>query len=128
MYNITSGNILADVLYLVYGSQSVIYNGVTYTTDQTFRGAQSISTFTFFGTGTQIVYELLELQASALIFDENNIDYPLFPEITRLKGFEIEYQQNANDIIFNDITALNGFAMELLDYPFYSFQISETRL
>jgi len=128
MYNISSGNIQVGILYLVYGTQSVTYNGTTYTTGQSFRGVATVSTFTFSGTGTQFVSEILELQGSAIIFDENALDKPIFLSTTNLNGFAIEYQQNANDIIFNDITTIKGFAMELLDYPFYSFAITETRL
>jgi len=128
MFNITTGNILAGVLYLVYGTQSVIYNGNTYNHGQTFRGISSINTFTFSGTGTQLVYEISEFSASALILDENALDIPVFNDTTQASNFSIEFQQNNNDISFDDITALNGFSIELLDYPFYSFTVSETRL
>lgn len=128
MYNISSGYILENVLYIVYGSQSVTYNAVTYTTGQTFRGIRSITAFTFSGTGTQLVYELSELRGSTIAFDENAIDSSLFSDTTKISGTAIEYQQNANDIVFTDITVLKGFTMELLDYPFYSFLITETRL
>ena len=60
MLNITSGNIKAGVLYLVYGTQSVIYNGSIYSNGQVFRGISSITTFTFSGSGTQLVYEIQE--------------------------------------------------------------------
>jgi len=56
------------------------------------------------------------------------LDAPIPFDTTMLYGFAIEYMQNANDIVFNDVTVLNGFAMELLDYPFYSFTITEKRL
>lgn len=128
MFNITSGNIRDGVLYLVYGAQSVTYNGSTYVTGQTFRGILSIENFTFAGTGTQLVYEILELRGALIIYDENFSDLPDFADVTLLSGFTIEYQQNENDLIFNDITTLKGFAIELLDFPFYSFMINETRL
>ena len=115
-------------MYQVYGVQSVTYNGITYSTGQTFRGIISVTTFTFSGTGTQLVYEVLELAASAIIFDENSLDDPVFTDTTQLSGFAIEFQQNANDIVFDDITTLKGFAIELLDYPFYSLAITEQRL
>lgn len=128
MFNITSGNIKWGVLYLVYSTQSVTYNGATYSAGQTFRGVGSVTTFTFSGTGTQFVYEVQEFAASSLIFDENSLDSPAFPDVTKFSGFAIEYKQNANDIIFDDSTILKAFAIELLDYPFYSFAISEIRL
>ena len=128
MFNITSGNIQENVLYLVYGTQSVLYNGTTYAVGQTFRGISSITTFTFSGLGTQLVYEVTELKGANITFDENTLDNPVSSDITKLSGFAIEYQQNTNDITFNDITTLKGFAMELLDFPFYSFLINETRL
>lgn len=128
MYNITSGNILRDILYLVYGTQSVIYNGTTYVAGQTFRGVSSITAFTFSGTGTQLVYEVMELKGANIIFDENTLDNPISSDITKLSDFAIEYQQNTNDITFNDITTLKGFAIELLDFPFYSFEVTETRI
>jgi len=128
MFNITSGNILRNVLYLVYGTQNVIYNGATYITGQTFRGIPSITTFTFSGSGTQLLYEVTELRGANIIFDENALDSSLFSDITKHSGFAIEYQQNTNDIAFNDITTLKGFAIELLDFPFYSFFINETNL
>jgi len=128
MYNITNGYLEADILYIVYGAQSLTYNGTTYNTGQTFKGVAGIPDFTFLGTGTQLVYEVLELDGAAIEYTENALDAPISSDTTMLYGFAIEYMQNANDIVFNDVTVLNGFAMELLDYPFYSFTITERRL
>lgn len=128
MFNIVSGNIKAGVLYLVYGAQSVTYNGTTYTTGQSFRGVLAVTTYTFSGSGTQLVYELVEERGASISYEENALDNPVFSDTTKFSGFAIEYQQNANDIVFNDVTALKGFAMELLDYPFYCFAITETRI
>lgn len=128
MYNIASGYIQAGILYIVYGAQCVTYNGTIYTIGQTFRGVALVTAFTFSGTGTQLVYEVLELDGAGIEFVENALDAPVFPDTTMLNGFAIEYLQNANDIVFTDVTVLNGFAMELLDYPFYSFAITETRI
>lgn len=128
MFNIVSGKIQQGVLYLVYGAQSVTYNGTTYTTGQYFRGVLGISTFTFSGSGTQLVYETFEIRGSNIEYVEDSTDKPVFADTTKLIGFAIEYMQGANDITFNDITVLNGFAIELLDYPFYSFAITESRL
>jgi hypothetical protein len=125
MYNIASGYIEDGVLYTVFGGQSVTYNGTTYNTGQSFRGVAGVYSFTFSGTGTQLVYELLEFKGAAIHFHENSLDLPVFPDPTVFKGFGIEYMQNANDILYNEITNLNGFAMEILDYPFYGFQITK---
>jgi len=128
MYNITNGNILRDISYVVYGTQSVTYNGVTYTSGQIFRGVSNITTFTFSGSGTQLIYEILELRGGTLEFTENELDNPTFLSTTILSGFTIECFQNGGDISFNDVTVLDGFSLELLDYPFYSFSITEKRL
>jgi len=128
MFNIVSGKIQQGILYLVYGAQSVIYNGTTYTTGQYFRGVIGVTTFTFSGSGTQLVYEAFELMGCSIDYVEDATDKPLFADVTKLSGFAIEYMQGANDITFNDVTVLNGFALELLDYPFYSFAITEQRL
>jgi len=128
MYNIASGYIEQGVLYIVYGTQNVTYNGITYTNGQTFRGIAGVAAFTFSSIGTQLVYEVLELDGADIEYAENALDAPIFPDATMLNGFAIEYMQNANDIVFIDVTVLNGFAMELLDYPFYSFAIIETRI
>lgn len=127
MFNITSGNIIAGFLYTVAGAQSVVYNGTTYTTGQKFRGVLGILTFTYSGTGTQLLYEVNELQGFAVEFFNIQSDYPTFPETTLYNGFAIEFTQNASDILFNDTTNILGFALELIDYPFYSFEIIETR-
>lgn len=128
MFNIVSGKIQQGVLYLVYGAQSVTYNGTTYTTGQYFRGVLGITTYTFSGSGTQLVYETFEARGCVIEYIEDFSDLPVFVDATKLSGFAIEYTQGANDIAFNDETVLNGFTMELLDYPFYSFAITEIRL
>ena len=128
MINIISGKIQPGVLYFVYGAQSVTYNGTTYTTGQYFRGVIGVSTFTFSGSGTQLIYEVLELSGCAIEYVEDATDKPVFADATSLIEFAIEYMQGANDINFNDVTVLNGYAIELLDYPFYSFAIIEIRL
>lgn len=128
MLNISSGQILNGILYLVYGTQSVTYNGTIYTTGQIFKGIISVTTFTFSGSGTQIVYEVSEFAGAGIVYDENMLDSSFFSDKTKLDGFAIEYQQNANDILFNETTILKGFSIELIDFPFYSFAITETRL
>ena len=128
MFNIVSGKIQQEVLYLVYGTQSVTYNGMTYTTGQYFRGVLGITTYAFSGSGTLLVYETFEARGCVIEYIEDFSDLPVFVDATKLSGFSIEYTQGANDIAFNDETVLNGFTMELLDYPLYSFAITEIRL
>lgn len=128
MFNIVSGKIQQGVLYLVYGMQSVTYNGTTYTTGQYFRGVIGVTTYTFSGSGTQSVYETFEAMGFAIEYVEDFSDLPVFADATKLSAFAIEYTQSSIDIAYNDVTILNGFTIELLDYPFYSFAITETRL
>ncbi len=113
-------------MYLIYGTQSVTYNAITYTTGQQFRGISGVATFTFSGSGTQLVYESMEIKGAAITYNENALDTSVFTENIILSGATIEFLQNANDIHFNDATIMNGFAIELIDYPFYSFQINCT--
>lgn len=127
-YNVPTNSIEGNVLYVVAGQQSVIYSGLTYNTSQNFRGINGVTGFTYTGTGTTIVYEVEELRGSGLVFKENLVDKPIsFPDITMLNGFSIEFELNNNEKIVQDITIINGFSIELENYPFYAFQIVETR-
>ncbi|MBB5395638.1 hypothetical protein [Mucilaginibacter sp. AK015] len=125
-YNVLSGEIQAGILYQVVGAQSVIYNSSTYLTGQYFSGVVSEKTFTYSGTGTQGLNEILQFNGVAIEFDnEANIS---FFDTSILGGFAIEYYMNSDEQIINDITQISGFALELLDYPYYSFLIIEERL
>lgn len=128
-FNVTSGNIQANVLYIVIGAQSVTYNSITYTTGQTFRGINGITTYTLSGgIGSVELDEVLELFGNRISFKENSIDQPVNTDITMLNGFSIEFDLNDAEKIVNEVTTLKGFGIELLDYPFYAFEITETRL
>jgi hypothetical protein len=147
--NITSGAVATGVLYLVSGTQSVTYSGVTYLPGQSFRGLSGIRAFTYSGTGTQLVYEVFEIRGEAVEFAVNSsgdnssgnimllsgsIEYAqsgadrATEDTMRVPGFSIEYLHSGKDFIVPDTTAWKGFALELLDYPLYAFEITETRL
>lgn len=127
-YNVPVNVIEPNVLYLVAGQQSVVYTGVTYNTNQNFRGINGVTGFIYTGTGTTIVNEVGELTGGDVVFEENSIDKPTpFPETTILHGFTIEFELNNSEKIVQDKTIINGFTIELEDYPFYAFQIIETR-
>lgn len=127
-YNVVSGDIVNGALYYVAGSQSVIYNSSTYTTGQQFRGVPGVRTFTYSGSGTQIVYEVSELRGAAIEFSEVSQDQPIYPETTIFKGFAVEFELNDDEKKVQETTRLTGFGVEFIDYPFYSFEITETRL
>jgi len=127
-YNVVSGDIITGVLYYVAGGKSVVYNTLTYTTGQYFRGVNNITTFTFSGTGSGEINEVTELRGAAFELVGVSGDQPVFPDVTELKGFAIEYELNDAEKVVNEVTKITGFALELIDYPFYSFEITETRL
>lgn len=128
MYNISSGEIEVGVLYLVYGNQSVVYNGITYSSGQYFRGVGGVADFTFSGDGTQLVYETLELKGGAIEFLPDGQDLPVFWDQTVINGAALEFEQTAADAIFNDATSLDGASVEVMESAGYSFMITETRL
>lgn len=127
-YNVVSGEIQPNYLYRVVGGQSVVYNGITYNTNSTFIGVSGISSFTFTGSGTQIVNQLTELRGAGIELVNDSNDLPIFPETTVLRGFGVEFVQQGKDIVFNDTTTIMGFSIEFVDYPIYAFQIITRRL
>ncbi|HWZ35390.1 MAG TPA: hypothetical protein VNW51_04485 [Mucilaginibacter sp.] len=127
-YSIITGEINYNVLYVVGGTQSVVYNSITYTTGQQFRGVPNVRTFTYSGTGTQAVYEILELWEGSLEYVGSGVDQPSYPDVITISGFAVEYSLNDAEKIVQETTKIQGFAIELIDYPFYSFEIFETRL
>lgn len=127
MYNVPSGEIQQGVLYTVAGTKSVVYNGITYATGVNFRGVVGITTFTFSGAGTELLYEETELKAGSLTFE---LSYPdiAFPSLTTvLSGTAIEFDLTQEEKVVQELTRLTGMAIELIDYPFYSFVINEER-
>ncbi|MDB4918774.1 hypothetical protein [Mucilaginibacter sp.] len=127
-YQVVSGEVQSGVLYMIVGDQSVTYNAITYTTGQRFRGVAGVRFFTYSGTGAQEVNEILELVGGGIELVENLIDQPAYADITQLNGMGIEFSLNDAEKIVNEVTKITGFALELIDYPFYSWPITETRL
>lgn len=127
-YQVVSGEISTGVLYSVAGAQSVTYNSVTYATGQQFRGVTNVKTFTYPGSGTQELNEVFEFAGSGVVFIQDGNDNPLFSDVTLLKGMAIEFALNDAEKIVNEVTKIQGFALELIDYPFYSFAVVEIRL
>jgi hypothetical protein len=127
-YQISSGEIAPGVLYLVIGEQSVTYNSATYIQGQVFRGIIGAKTFTYSGLGSQGVNEVLELSTFAVEYIENSIDQPLYTGTTLLKGMSIELTLNDSEKTVPETTKIQGFALELIDYPFFSFEITEIRI
>lgn len=125
MYNVSTNQIIAGVLYRVIGEASVTYNEATYATGFTFRGIAGVNTFNYLGDGTQALVEVLELKGVAIELKENDADSPVFTDKTVLNGFSIELSLNEEEKIVNDVTQINGFSIEFIDFPFYSFEITE---
>ncbi|MDN5288967.1 MAG: hypothetical protein JWR38_5241 [Mucilaginibacter sp.] len=124
-YSVVSGEILPGVLYVIASTQAVTYNGISYISGQTFRGIIGVATF----TGSGEVNEIQELWGGALEQVENGTDLPaVFAENTLLKGMAIEFVMNEEEKIVHEVTRITGFSLELIDYPFFSFAITETRL
>ncbi|GGH03770.1 hypothetical protein [Mucilaginibacter phyllosphaerae] len=126
-YNVLTGEITYGLLYYVTGDQSVVYNEAIYDQGEYFRG-NNIKTFTYSGAGLQELNEVTELKCAGIEFFEVSNDLPTFNETTRLVGFAIEFEPNDKEKIVNELTIIKGFALELIDYPFYSFEIIEKRL
>jgi len=126
-YNINSGNIEPGVLYLVAGDTGTItYDSTGYSPGSAFRGVAGISTFS--GSGDALVTEVTELQGGGTIFGLDAADLPVFAESVELRGMAVEFELNPAERKVNEVTRILGFSLELIDYPFYSFEITETRL
>jgi hypothetical protein len=120
-YDITTGGINGGVLYIVTGT--VTYNGTAYT-NQTFRGVLGVSAF----TGTGSVTEVTEFAGASVIFQANpNESKGTFPEVTNIIGTGVIFQQNASEAHVIETTQIQGMAVQLVDYPFYQFDIMEQR-
>lgn len=127
-YSVITGEINYNVLYIVAGAKSVIYNSVTYLTGQQFRGVQGVRSFTYSGAGTQALYEVFELTASVIEYAESGSDLPVYADETLIRGFTIEYELTDAEKSVRETTKITGFSIELIDYPFYSFEIVETSI
>ena len=128
-FNISSGNIEPNVLYIVIGSQYVTYNGTIYTTGQTFTGVSGVSIYTLSGgLGSAEVDEVTQFFGSSIEFDTNQADNPIFPESTIFQGSSIEFDLNKAEQLVDEVTIIQGFSIELENYPYYAFEIIETRI
>lgn len=126
-YQVISGEIAENVLYVVAGEQTVTYNAVDYGTGDNFRGVADQKTFTYSGSGTQEVNEVFELRSGGIRYVETGVDQPVFPEQTKFAGMAIEFALNDAEKVVQEVTKIQGFALEVIDYPFYVFEIIETR-
>lgn len=127
MYNVAVNSIQFNVLYLVVGSKSVLYNGGEYGTGDFFRGIDGISSFIFIGEGTELITELTELYATGILFEQSNEDKSFPFEETGIKGMSVNYELTAEEKNVQEVTELKGMSLTLLDYPFYTYFINETR-
>ena len=126
-YTISSGNIQPGVLYKVLGTSATVnYNGVTYSPGANFRGVSGVDTFTV--TNGATVTEVTELTGSNTEYALNMQDAPVFADSTLLTGMAVEYEQAPAEKIVSGTTLLQGFSIEFVDNPIYSFEITETRL
>ncbi|MFD2870849.1 hypothetical protein ACFS5N_00125 [Mucilaginibacter ximonensis] len=127
-YNVITGEINYNTLYFVGGEKSVIYNSVTYTTGQLFRGISNIKSFTYSGVGTQALYEVTEISGGGVEYVDTSANLFTFPDLASIQGLAIEYLLADAEKTVQETTKIRGFAIELIDYPFYSFSIIETHL
>jgi len=126
-YTIVSGDVAANVLYLVNGaSGSVTYNGTTITAGNTFRGVATVTTFTT--TGSATVIEVSELTGGAAEFKSNLLDWTAYPDISELYGMSIEYTLTSAEKVVHDQTFISGASIEYTEPVQYSFAITESRL
>lgn len=122
MYNVPTNAIEAFILYVNAGDQSVVYNSNTYTTGQTFTGVTGVTSFTYTGSGTQIVNEVEQLQGASVEQRILPIDANPYPQTETFFGGEIEFILNKNELIVNDSQILKGAEVEFtyLSNPFSS--------
>ncbi|GAA4093106.1 hypothetical protein [Mucilaginibacter panaciglaebae] len=126
-YAIVSGEIESDKLYYVVDA-SVIYNSATYTIGQYFRGITGVNTFSYTGAGINDVNEVLEFLGAGVEYEANSTAVSISEKLTEIWGFNIEFVLTEAEKIIPETTKILGFAVELIDYPFYSFAITELRL
>lgn len=68
----------------------------------------------------------LELAGFAIELSVNGVEWPVYPDTTVLKGFAVEFVLNEEEKEVTETTIIKGFSLELIDYPFYSFEITES--
>lgn len=128
-YIILTGQIVPGFLYVVVGTKSILYNGNIYTNGQRFRGISGVAEFVYTGIGTSEVNEVSEIRGATAEMINTAIDHPIsFLGETGITGIAIEMALNDDEKLVNEVTKISGMAAELIDYPFYTFEIIETRL
>lgn len=68
---ILTGSIISGHFYIVKGQKTIIYNGQNYTTGSIFKGVDSVTGFTFSGTGTLLINELRTKKVPNRLTEEN---------------------------------------------------------
>jgi len=126
-YHIASGGIEKGKLYVVAGERSVIYTGVTYNTGDKFRGTGT-NTYAFSGSGTQLVYEVVEVFSLSFGLERSGVDLPVFPENIDIKGISLGMETNAVDRLYPDILVVYGLSIGLEHSPLFVDSVIERRL
>lgn len=119
-YNVPTNAIEANFLYVNIGAQDVVYNSITYTTGQVFTGVSGIATFTYSGSGSQIVNEVEIFKGGNIEF-VNNVDISVYPETLVWYGADVTFFP---DPVFNDIETIKGADLEI-DSKLFIFSISK---
>lgn len=65
MFDVVSGNIVANILYQVIGGTSIVYNSITYNANEYFAGIDAITTYTK-TAGTEVVTYASQLNQSVV--------------------------------------------------------------
>lgn len=126
---IISGDIQEGFLYEVAGDKSVIYNEITYSSGNLFRGVLDVKDFAFTGSGSEIVEQVSEVAGISLEIvqtpgDANSYN---FDDETEIFGFSLQMELNEEEKIVQENTQILGFSLELRDFPFYAFEVSESQ-
>lgn len=113
MYNVPTNAIVPYLLYVNAGEQDVVYNSETYTTGQTFEGVGGVSSFSYSGSGSQIVYEIEVLKGSSVEFRTlpTDADYSDAEEFIEA---DIEFLLNKNEQLVLDPQSLKGGGVEFV--------------
>jgi hypothetical protein len=127
MYIVQPGEVSPNRLYEVTGTKSVIYNGQTLHTGDSFRGIYGITDFSYIGTGTEALTELSEIRSAALIYELSDGERDFKIEQTTIKGMSIIFDLNEAEKVVQETTEIKGMSITLADFPYYAFQWTETR-
>lgn len=118
MYNLLTGEIQSGVLYIVGGAAgTVVYNGNTKTSGQTFRGVIGVVDFTVTGDG--VVNEVFELWGCGVSFTIAHDEGYTFPDpISKVIGAAVVFDLNDEEKIVQEVTRLQGFSIALKDVAY----------